>query len=482
MSAALVAGILQRNDLLATALGLLLVVVCVRQVGRSGAALIVLLLLSVFAYGKRDTVSYEARCALIDSIGVSVDGAIVCDGFVSGYPVWSPGGLEFEFDAILIGCHQRLRVKANTFDLAFGDRLRLFLKLDPASKTRRSDYLRGRGLTGSARAARGGVQVLNGEDGHVITRQVLWPVHDYVRRTMSRGCGAHAGVPMALLLGERGYLDRRTRDAFSTLGISHLLALSGFHLGFVAATLLGLLRLLRVRSRAAVIICLILYVGIVGFILSLYRALTMVMLLVLAARLRRPLRPVHALANAFFVMLLLFPFALYSLGFQLSFMATLAVLLCVERMRPLAGGSRVRKWLHGMWTTLWVSGFVQLWVAPILLTSFGGISIVAPVATVLFVAPVVITLALSAAAAILATLPFGVGAGVFECLGWVTALFEGALRIGVAYSPSPAELPVPAGALFYGGMWAAIRGGKLWITVVGVLATAAAFVIPWFSS
>jgi ComEC/Rec2-related protein len=482
LSAALAAGILGRSDILSVAFGLLLALAWRRRLHRLGATLLIGLCFLLYAYGDRGTTAYEARCAAIDSVSVSVDEPIYCNGWVADYPVWSPGGVRFEFETSVVGCRQRLLVKANAFGVAYGERVRALVRLDPPARTRRTDYLRGRGVTGSAHAVPGGLARLPGSGGNLLRRRILWPVHDYLRRTMSRGCGSNAGVPMALLLGERGYLDRRTRDAFSTLGISHLLALSGFHLGFVTVTLLALLGACRVRSRLAVVACLLFYVGFVGVILSLYRALTMVILLVVAARLCRPLRPVTALANAFFLMLLLFPFALYSLGFQLSFMATLAVLLCVERAKPSTGRSRVGRFLHGTWTTLWVSGFVQLWVAPILLATFGGVSVVAPLATVVFVVPIVLTLALSAAAASLAAVPWGVGSAVFSGLGWVTTIFEWALRNAVACSPSPVAFPAPYLVLYYVGMWVVVRGGNLWITAGGVLATVAACVLPWMSS
>ena len=418
LAAALAAGILQRLDILAGAFAILLVFAWARRPHRANAAVLVALTFLLFGYGIRHTSVYNARCAAVDSVSTQLRAPFEAEGFVCSFPVWSPGGVRFEFDTRIDGIPQRLLVKANAFTLSYGDSLRATLKLNAPGRMRGTSYLRGRGVTGSARVVRGGVAHLPGRAGNPVARSLLWPAHDYLRRTISRGSGSRAGVPMALLLGERGYLDRRVSKSFSTLGISHLLALSGFHLGFVAGALVGLLRLCRVRSAAAVLACLVLYVGVVGVILSLYRALAMVLLLVVAARVRRPLRPVTALVEAFLLMLLVFPSAIYSLGFQLSFMATFAVLICVERMRPVGGKSRVRKVVSATLSTLWISGFVQMWVAPILLGSFGGLSVVAPVATVLFVVPVVAILALTAIAGGGGVGPMGHWQWYFCASGW----------------------------------------------------------------
>jgi ComEC/Rec2-related protein len=473
LSAALAAGIVRREEWLATAF--LVLWFAAGRDGRTRPARVTLILLCLllYGYGFHTSGEYDSRTAEVDTVSV-VGNPVLVEGVVAGYPAWSRGGVRFDFDTYINGTRQRLRIKATAFDIASGDRLQMWVQLDPPSRMRRSEYLRGRGATGSGTAkVYGRIEV--GSPG------ALWLAHDHVRRVLVRGCGYSGGLPVALVLGERGYLDRSTRDAFQRLGIAHLLALSGFHLGFIAIALLTLMQRAGIRSGLILGGCLSFYVGIVGFILSLYRALLMVILLLVARRVRRPMRPVDALITAFLLMLLVYPFALYSLGFQLSFLATFAVLVCVERFPHQCAATRARRIVRGLGSTMWVSAVVQVWVAPIILRTFGGISLVAPVATVLFTLPVMVVLALGIVATVIASIRWEIGLYVFPFLSWASRAFEDMLEIAVAWSPPLFEWSSPHPIPFYIGLAAASGLWKrnLWITATGVLVAAASCVIPW---
>jgi ComEC/Rec2-related protein len=471
LSAALAAGILQRTSLLAAAFLLLAWIAIRTGVGRRVSLGTALLCAVLYLYGSADSRAYVSRCNHIDSLAVAATGPMPFAGVVVGYPVWKPGSTQFELQTRVGGMDHRLLVRAKTFAVEYGDSLELHARIDPPGRTRRTAYLRGRGVTGSVRTKEP-LKRLTAQGGDPITRLILWPAHKRLRVAMTRGLGAESGVPVALLLGERGYLESRVSRAFSTLGISHLLALSGFHLGFITMALLTLMKAMRVRNRLIVIACLTLYVGIVGFVLSLYRALVMVTFLMLAARLRRPLSPVTALGNALVIML----------RFQLSFLATFAVLLCVARMAPPRRMTRMRKTLYGMGSTRWVSAVVQVWVAPILLASFGGFSLVAPLATLLFSVPVIVLLSTTGVTAAVALLAPGPAAPLFTILGWMTDLFGEALALSVSWSPAMAKTPMPNLILFYGGMWLATHVSKrLWITFAGTGVVLLSCAAPFFS-
>jgi competence protein ComEC len=208
----------------------------------------------------------------------------------------------------------------------------------------------------------------------------------------------------------------------------------------------------------------------------------MVAFLMLAARLRRPLSPVTALGNALLIMLLVYPFALYALAFQLSFLATFAVLLCVARMPPLRRKTNIRKILYGMGSTLWVSAVVQVWVSPILLANFNGVSVVAPVATLLFVTPVIVLLGATATTAAVALISAAVAGPLFTLLAWLSDLFRHALMLAVAWSPALAKMPMPNLLLFYSGLWiATVVRRRLWITFAGIGVVILSCITPFFS-
>lgn len=151
-----------------------------------------------------------------------------------------------------------------------------------------------------------------------------------IRRRFGRLNRETRGVMLALLLGDRGSIDPETYDAVRMSGAAHVLALSGMHLG-VLAIIVGLLlrRFFSPRWYAIVAtIILAFYVWIAGWIPSLLRALSMVVVVTVAQTRSRRLTGPTVLARGIVLLALLHPAVVYELGFQYSVLA-LAGLMCV---------------------------------------------------------------------------------------------------------------------------------------------------------
>ena len=155
--------------------------------------------------------------------------------------------------------------------------------------------------------------------------------------------GEDSALPTALLLGDRSELPQETRRDFADAGVAHLLAVSGLHVGLIAAlVMLPLRRWLAPKARLAVMTAfLLLYSALLGFPAPVVRA-SLLMLLSLGRRvLRRAPDPLTALCAAFWLILLARPLDLFSASFQLSFCAVLGIVLFgpllerrLERVRP----------------------------------------------------------------------------------------------------------------------------------------------------
>ncbi len=141
--------------------------------------------------------------------------------------------------------------------------------------------------------------------------------------------GEDSALPEALLLGDRSNLPEETRKDFSDAGAAHLLAVSGLHVGLIAAlVLIPLRRWLNPKARLAVMsLFLLFYSALLGFPAPVVRA-SLLMLITLARRvLRRAPDPLTALFAAFWLILLIRPLDLFSASFQLSFCAVLGIVL-----------------------------------------------------------------------------------------------------------------------------------------------------------
>lgn len=139
-----------------------------------------------------------------------------------------------------------------------------------------------------------------------------------------------AGILRAMLLGQKQSLDEGQRAQFLRSGTMHLFAISGLHIGVIAAGLHALLSLLRLPRPAHHGLCLIilwLYVDITGGTPSAVRAFIMVAAFQSAYLLRLPGNPLAALAASAGIVLLIAPMQLFSASFQMSYGIVAALLL-----------------------------------------------------------------------------------------------------------------------------------------------------------
>ncbi len=148
-----------------------------------------------------------------------------------------------------------------------------------------------------------------------------------LREVMDEETAAYAA---AILLGVRNGLDEDDCAAFRRLGIAHVLAVSGYHVGVLCAALTFLLRRLRVPrwwQLLPVGALLALYCMLTGMHAPVVRASLLSVLTLAGARLGRKTDGLHLLSACAIVILLFAPAQLTSASFQLSFAAMLGLIL-----------------------------------------------------------------------------------------------------------------------------------------------------------
>ncbi len=139
----------------------------------------------------------------------------------------------------------------------------------------------------------------------------------------------------AMLLGERGRMDDETVGRLQKSGLFHLIAISGAHIAIISFLLYSLLRFLRLPRRAidlSLIVLLIFYAVLVEGRASVFRAAIMTIVYLVGRLFWRKANLLNSVSLSAFILLLLNPFSLFDIGFELTFAATLAIIVFYPRI------------------------------------------------------------------------------------------------------------------------------------------------------
>ena len=206
-----------------------------------------------------------------------------------------------------------------------------------------------------------------------------------------------------MLLGEKSGLSPEVVNAFRTAGMSHIMAVSGLHVGIIMSVIWMLFKpiewavillapprlttyyIVGDLKRIVVIVITVLYVWQIGAPPSAVRATVMLSLFLVGWMIHRPTSPWRCLVLAALVLLAWDPMVLASVGFQLSFLAVIGILL----FRPWLQSDSLPHWMRlvllsvsAQWLTTpvvaywfhqvpvlgWVQGVLVVPLMPLLLT------------------------------------------------------------------------------------------------------------------
>ncbi len=312
-----------------------------------------------------------------------------------------------------------------------------------------------------------------------------------------------APIVAALLVGEQDGVSEAVRDSYARAGVSHVLSISGLHIGLVAMASFVALRWCLARSErlllianvpklamAASLLPVLLYAGLAGPNVATLRAELMWLLLTGAVLLDRPRDWLAPLAAAAAALAFTQPGIASDISFQLSFAAVLGIAVGLPRAAARwaaweeAHLIRLRRgpwqWLRWLVLSQAVTASALLATAPLTAWHFNQVSLVAPLANLLVVpllgvvtvgvgllATVAVAAAPAAAAPLFAVV--GVAVRLADALtGWLAALPAAALRV-----PTPSAIEL---GLYYGALAAWRLPSRRWRRLALTCCGAALFV------
>jgi len=203
----------------------------------------------------------------------------------------------------------------------------------------------------------------------------------------------------ALLMGKRNelYQDTALTASLSASGIIHIVSISGMHISFLMGFLMLIIRSKRIFAIYA-IPALLLFMAMTGFTPAVTRAGIMQVFLIIAPLLRRERDSITSLSAALFVLLAVNPYSVASAGLQLSFFATLGIILLTAKINSaisesLRGNKQYRKSIprkaiNFITSSLSTTIGALIFTLPLTALHFGYVSLIAPITNLLTIGAV----------------------------------------------------------------------------------------------
>lgn len=246
-----------------------------------------------------------------------------------------------------------------------------------------------------------------------------------------------------VLLGDQAGLSDEVAADFRTVGISHILSVSGLHMATMAELILMLLLFLKVPKKFAALIA---SVGVMGFMAitcfvpSVTRSGVMCLLYLFGIVFSRRPDSLNSLGAAVFLIGIANPYAAADVGLLLSFFATLGLILCSGKVSEYLNCKfdrfrKIRPLVRGVNGILATTFGAVLFTLPIVIVSFGSVSLISPVANIFELVASTLMMDFAAIAAVLnliapqsfLAMPFALLAGLLakymqSCAHWLAGI------------------------------------------------------------
>ncbi|MDR1583748.1 MAG: ComEC family competence protein [Prevotellaceae bacterium] len=207
-------------------------------------------------------------------------------------------------------------------------------------------------------------------------RKFIFNLQQYSLETLQKAQlkSEELAVALALLIGDKRFLEDDLRDSYTNSGTIHLLAVSGLHVGIVFMILNFMLRFmdrkkkLRLIKGFIILISLWIYASVAGLASSIVRASTMFSIFVVADMANKSKSTYNNIALSCFIMCLSNPYVIFESGFQLSYLAVLGIVYFQPKfMKPF---HNCNKFVKPLVECMTVTLAAQLGTLPVILYIF----------------------------------------------------------------------------------------------------------------
>ena len=276
------------------------------------------------------------------------------------------------------------------FPCVIGDKITVDLRYD--YKEKYNLYSKGIKLTAYG-------SIYSKIDGDGLFYFIRSKVNEYSGELFGKFESASA-ISKGVTIGDRSSIDSYLFSVYRSSGLSHVLAISGFHISIIAMSLFAFLNrwgVKRAVSSCAAISVAVFYCSLVGFNAGAVRSVIMLTFLLISQMFLRNTDGFTTLFIALFVLLIINPFSLYSAGFQLSFLCCLGILLVapyfelpllyvIDKTKNKMRLRSVLKWISNkVFQPFTVSLVAAVFSFPVICSRFDTVSYASPLVNIISV-------------------------------------------------------------------------------------------------
>ncbi|HNX11327.1 MAG TPA: ComEC/Rec2 family competence protein, partial [bacterium] len=215
---------------------------------------------------------------------------------------------------------------------------------------------------------------------------VLFRLKDNLKKIIDKSMPEpEAGLANALILGYKNTVSREYLDLFSEIGVSHMIAISGTHITIMAMIWQKIMGIFFRRPKLILTISFLsFYVLLTGSSAAALRSLVMGILALVIMSQKGKQNGTWLLIFSAAFMLLINPLWLTAdLGFQLSYLAMIALIYIYPWLNSYFVNWPKQRWAQGVWEVFVLTIASQLLTAPLIAVNFGRFSVIAPLANIL---------------------------------------------------------------------------------------------------
>lgn len=270
----------------------------------------------------------------------------------------------------------------NNLVLNYGDKIGFYLEYQKPNTARNymgfdySNYLKTKKILGTVNVESNNLQVISHNNTNAILNKI-YSLKNIMKQKINELLPKEtAGLCIGMLIGETSNIEESMQEDFRDSNLSHILAVSGANVSYIIISITYIFNKMCFRkklSKIISIILLILFMLLTGCTSSVNRACIMAILMLIAELLNRKSDVYNNLALSALILLIINPYSILDIGFQLSYMGTIGIVFLHDKISNIVQiKNKIIKYFFEM---IIVTTCANLAIIPIMMFHFNTVSL-----------------------------------------------------------------------------------------------------------